>query len=66
MKHRVDSAVYVTYGAMSPQLAEKTGFSDKDDEIIRCLDELSKIKDGKKILIDIYQGTIANFKKLLS
>ena len=35
MKHRVDKAVYVTYGAMSPQLAERTGFSDEDAEIIQ-------------------------------
>ena len=30
MKHRVNKAVYVTYGSISPQLAEKTGFSEKD------------------------------------
>lgn len=30
MKHRVDEAVYVAYGAISPQLAERTGFSDED------------------------------------
>ena len=30
MKHRVDSAVYVAYGAITPQLASKTGFSDED------------------------------------
>jgi CRISPR-associated protein Csd2 len=35
MKHRVDKAVYVTYGAMSPQLAERTGFSDEDARIIK-------------------------------
>ncbi|WP_020563904.1 type I-C CRISPR-associated protein Cas7/Csd2 [Methylosarcina fibrata] len=35
MKHRVDSAVYVAYGAMTPQLAEKTGFSDDDAETIK-------------------------------
>ena len=35
MKHRVDSAIYVTYGSMSPQLAEKTGFSDEDAEAIK-------------------------------
>lgn len=35
MKHRVDRAVYVTYGAMSPQLAERTGFSNDDAEIIK-------------------------------
>jgi CRISPR-associated protein Csd2 len=31
MKHRIDGpAVYAFYGAMNPQLAEKTGFSDED------------------------------------
>ncbi len=35
MKHRVDKAIYVTYGAMTPQLAERTGFSNKDAENIK-------------------------------
>ena len=35
MKHRVDKAVYVTFGAMTPQLAEKTGFSDADAKKIK-------------------------------
>ncbi len=35
MKHRVDSAIYVTYGSISPQLAERTGFSDADAETIK-------------------------------
>lgn len=35
MKHRVDKAVYVTYGSMNPQLAERTGFSNADAEIIK-------------------------------
>lgn len=30
MKHRVDHGVYIFYGSMNPQLAEKTGFSDND------------------------------------
>jgi CRISPR-associated protein Csd2 len=30
MKHRVDSGIYVTYGSINRQLAEKTGFSDED------------------------------------
>lgn len=30
MKHRVDQGVYVAYGAMSPQLAERTHFSHED------------------------------------
>lgn len=37
MKHRVDQAVYVVYGAMTPQLAEKTGFSDTDAETIKAV-----------------------------
>lgn len=35
MKHRVDKAFYVTYGAMSPQLAERTGFNDEDADTIK-------------------------------
>lgn len=35
MKHRVDHGVYVFYGSMNPQLAGKTGFSDKDAETIK-------------------------------
>ena len=35
MKHRVDHGVYVFYGSMNTQLAEKTGFSDKDAEAIK-------------------------------
>ncbi|RJP80277.1 MAG: type I-C CRISPR-associated protein Cas7/Csd2 [Desulfobacteraceae bacterium] len=35
MKHRVDRGIYVTYGSMNPQLAERTGFSDKDEEVIK-------------------------------
>jgi CRISPR-associated protein Csd2 len=35
MKHRVDHGVYVFYGSMNPQLAEKTGFSDQDAEAIK-------------------------------
>lgn len=35
MKHRVDKAIYVTYGAMTPQLAEKTGFNDEDADMIK-------------------------------
>jgi CRISPR-associated protein Csd2 len=35
MKHRVDRAVYVAYGAMSPQLAERTGFDDTDAVTIK-------------------------------
>jgi len=35
MKHRVDDGVYVFYGSMNPQLAERTGFSDADAEAIK-------------------------------
>jgi len=35
MKHRVDKGVYVFCGSMNPQLAERTGFSDADAEIIK-------------------------------
>jgi CRISPR-associated protein Csd2 len=35
MKHRVDRGVYVFFGSMNPQLAEKTGFSDADAEAIK-------------------------------
>lgn len=37
MKHRVDKAVYVTFGAMNPHLAERTGFSDEDSDIIKSV-----------------------------
>lgn len=35
MKHRVDHGVYVFYGSMNPQLAERTGFSDTDALVIK-------------------------------
>lgn len=44
MKHRVDKAVYVAYGAMTPQLAERTGFSNADAESIKAL--LPKLFEG--------------------
>ena len=37
MKHRVDEAVYVFFGSMNPQLAERTGFSDEDAEAIKAV-----------------------------
>lgn len=37
MKYRVDQGVYVFYGSMNPQLAERTGFSDKDAEAIKAV-----------------------------
>ncbi len=35
MKHRVDHGVYVFYGSMNPQLAERTTFSGEDAEAIK-------------------------------
>ena len=35
MKHRVDHGVYVTYGAINPQLASKTWFKDDDAKAIK-------------------------------
>ena len=43
-KHRVDDAIYVTYGAMSPQLAKRTGFSDQDAEKLKSV--LPKLFEG--------------------
>ena len=37
MKHRVDKGIYVFYGSMNPQLAERTGFSDDDAETIKSI-----------------------------
>lgn len=37
MKHRVDHGVYVFYGSMNPQLAEKTGLSDEDADAIKTV-----------------------------
>ncbi|MEK6804727.1 MAG: type I-C CRISPR-associated protein Cas7/Csd2 [Nitrospirota bacterium] len=34
-KHRVENGVYVFFGSMNPQLAQKTGFSDVDAEAIK-------------------------------
>lgn len=44
MKHRVDRAIYVTYGSMNPQLAERTGFSNDDAESIKSI--LPKLFEG--------------------
>ncbi len=44
MKHRVDEGVYVTFGAMTPQLAERTGFSDDDAKKIK--ETLVKLFEG--------------------
>lgn len=44
MKHRVDEGTYVTYGAITPQLAERTGFSDADADKIKQI--LPKLFEG--------------------
>ncbi|MBF0543171.1 MAG: type I-C CRISPR-associated protein Cas7/Csd2 [Candidatus Riflebacteria bacterium] len=44
MKHRVDKGIYVAYGAITPQLAERTGFSDEDAKVIKSL--LPKLFEG--------------------
>jgi len=44
MKHRVDRAVYVAFGGMTPQLAERTGFSNEDADKIKNV--LSKLFEG--------------------
>lgn len=44
MKHRVDKAIYKTFGAISPQLAERTGFSLDDAEILKMV--LPRIFEG--------------------
>lgn len=35
MKHRIDKGTYVFFGAINPQLAELTGFSDKDASLLK-------------------------------
>jgi len=35
MKHRIERGIYVTYGSINRQLAEKTGFSDNDAETLK-------------------------------
>jgi CRISPR-associated protein Csd2 len=44
MKHRVDRAVYVAFGGMTPQLAERTGFNESDAEKIKQV--LPKLFEG--------------------
>lgn len=44
MKHRVDSATYITFGSMNPQLSERTGFNNDDAETIKSV--LPKLFEG--------------------
>jgi len=36
-KHRVDQGIYRFFGSMNPQLAEKTGFSDADAQVLKAV-----------------------------
>jgi len=44
MKHRVDNGIYVVFGGMTPQLADRTGFSDEDADKIKSI--LPKLFEG--------------------
>ncbi|MCK5542677.1 MAG: type I-C CRISPR-associated protein Cas7/Csd2 [Desulfobacterales bacterium] len=44
MKHRVDQAIYVTFGSMNPQLSERTGFNNEDAKVIKSV--LPKLFEG--------------------
>jgi CRISPR-associated protein Csd2 len=37
MKHRVDKGIYVFFGSINPQLAEKTGFTNDDAQTIKSI-----------------------------
>ena len=37
MKHRVDRAIYTTFGAITPQLAERTGFEKSDADVLKSI-----------------------------
>ncbi len=61
MKHRVDQGIYVFYGSMNPQLAEKTRFSDTDAETIKQIfprlfenDASSARPDGSMEVIKLF------------
>ena len=61
MKHRVDKGVYVFYGSINPQLAERTGFSNEDAEVIKSIlpklfenDESSARPAGSMEVLKVY------------
>jgi CRISPR-associated protein Csd2 len=61
MKHRVDHGIYVFYGSMSPQLAERTGFGDADAATIKAIlprlfenDASSARPDGTMQVLNVY------------
>ena len=61
MKHRVDFGVYSTYGSINCQLAEKTGFSAEDADLIKQAlltlfenDSSSARPDGSMEVVRLY------------
>ena len=61
MKHRVDFGVYVCYGSINTQLAEKTGFTNEDAEKIKQAlitlfenDASSARPDGSMEVVKLY------------
>lgn len=64
MKHRVDFGLYVTYGSINCQLAEKTGFTTDDAELIKKAlhtlfenDVSSARPDGSMEVVKLYWWT---------
>lgn len=60
MKHRVDFGIYVTYGAINVQLANKTGFSEADADALKealrtlfCNDETSARPAGSMEVVKL-------------
>lgn len=64
MKHRVDFGLYVVYGAMNPQLASKTGFTDQDAAAIKAVlpklfenDASAARPEGSMEVVQVYWWT---------
>jgi len=64
MKHRVDKGIYVTYGSINPQLAERTGFSDDDADVIKAIlpklfenDASSARPEGSMAVLNVFWWT---------
>ncbi len=61
MKHRVDKAIYVFYGSINPQLAERTFFTYEDAEAIKTIlpklfenDESSARPAGSMEILNVF------------
>ena len=61
MKHRVDHGIYVCFGSMNPQLAERTLFGDADAEVVKAIlpklfenDASSARPDGSMEVVTVY------------